>query len=80
MLFRSLFPYPTACLPTTPLVDPEIKGVMQEDVGEERADPSPLRRPFVRFMPLTALQDAGFEPHPDEPEDPGVGNPMRQHP
>jgi hypothetical protein len=31
-------------------------------------------------VPLTALQDASLEPHPDKPEDPGIGDPVRQHP
>jgi hypothetical protein len=30
----------TARMPTTPLVNPEIESVVQEDVGEERADGS----------------------------------------
>ena len=71
---------PTARLPAAPLADPEIEDAARKDLGEERADPSPLRRPFVRFKPLAAFQGAGFEPHPDEPGNPGGGNPMRQHP
>ena len=29
---------PAVCMPAAPLVDPEIKGIVQEDVGEERTD------------------------------------------
>ena len=39
-----------------------------------------LRRSLLRFVPLIALQDAGLEPHPDEPEDARIGDPMGQHP
>ena len=39
----------------------------------------PLRRSLVRLVPLIALEDAGLEPHPDEPEDPRIGDPLRQH-
>jgi hypothetical protein len=31
-------------------------------------------------VPFTALKDPGFEPHPDEPENPMIGDPVRQHP
>ena len=52
---------------------------MQEDIGQERADARPLRRSPVSLMPLIALQDTGFEPHPDQPEDARIGDPVRQH-
>ena len=61
-------------------MDPEIEDVVQEDVGQERADARALRRSPVRLVPLTALQDAGLEPHPDEPEDARIGDPVREHP
>ena len=31
-------------------------------------------------MPLIALENTGLEPHPDQPEDARVGDPVRQHP
>ena len=61
-------------------MDPEVEDVVQEDVGEKRADARPLRRTPVRLEPFIALEDTGFEPHPDEPEDSRVGDPARQHP
>jgi hypothetical protein len=70
----------TACLPSTPLLDPEIEDIVQKDVGQKRANACPLRRPPVSLTPLTAFQDAGVQPAPDQPEDTWVGNPMRQHP
>ncbi len=71
---------PTASVPAAPLMDPEIKDVMQEDVGQERADAGSLRRSPVRLVPLIALQNAGFEPLADEPQDSRIGDPVRQHP
>ena len=67
-------------MPATPLMDPEIEDVVQEDVGQERADARSLRRSPVRLVPLIALQDAGLEPLPDKPQDARVGDPVRQHP
>jgi len=60
-------------------VDPKIEDVVQEDVGKKRADAGPLWRSPVRLMPLTALEDASLEPHPNEAEDARVGDPVRQH-
>lgn len=57
----------TACMATAPLVGPEIEDVVQEDVGEERADARPLRSTPVRFLLLAALQNTGPQPQPNEP-------------
>ena len=70
----------SACILTAPSMDPQVKDVMQEDVGKQRADARPLRRSPVSLTPLIALEDTGLEPHPDQPEDAGVGDPVRQHP
>ena len=67
-------------VPAAPLLDPEIEDVVQKDVGQERTDARALRRSPVRLTPLTAFQDTGLEPHPDEPEDAPIGDPMREHP
>jgi hypothetical protein len=56
----------TAC-PLTPLVDPNIENVVQEDVRQERADARPLRRAFDRLTPLAALQNAGPQPLANQP-------------
>ena len=71
---------PTASVPAAPLMDPEVEHVMQEDVGQERADARPLRRSPIRLVPLTALEDTGRKPLPDKPEHPRIGDPVRQHP
>ena len=47
-------------VPPPPLVDPQIEHVVQEDVGQERADARPLRRSLRRLLPLPALQHAGL--------------------
>ena len=52
----------TARLPASPLLDPEIEDVAQDDVGEERADARTLRRPLVGFLLLAALEDTGPQP------------------
>src|SRR5438874_4782769 len=67
-------------MPPTPLMHPEIEDVMQEDVGQERTDARSLRRSLLRLVPLIALQDARLEPHPDQPEHPWIGYPVRHHP
>jgi site-specific DNA recombinase len=66
--------------PAPPLSDPRGagKGNVLQDCGRRGA--RSLRRSPVRLVPLIALQDTGFEPHPDKPKDPRVGDPMRQHP
>ena len=60
-------------------MDPEVEDVMQEDVGQERADAGPLRRSSVRLVPFVALKDAGFEPLADKPQDSRIGDPVRHH-
>jgi hypothetical protein len=36
---------------SAPVVDPKIDDIVEEDVGEERADPRPLRRPDLHRFP-----------------------------
>src|SRR5579871_671778 len=59
-----------------PLVYPSIEGVVQEDVGEDWADPRSLGTPRFDRHPFTALQNAGFQPSPDQTNDPPVGDPV----
>ena len=60
-------------------MDPEVENVVQEDVGEERADTRPLRRSPVRLVPYAALQDPGPQPPPDKTVDAWGGDPVRDH-
>ena len=52
--------------------------VVQEDVGQERADARPLRRSPVHLVPLAALQSVGRAPLPDKAQDARVDDPMRE--
>src|SRR5216683_4520620 len=70
----------TGCLMSAPVVYPKIDDIMEEDVGEERADPRSLRRPDLHRFPSTALEDAGLEPPHDQAEDSRVSDPVPQHP
>src|SRR5271169_6479395 len=63
-----------------PLVYPEVNDIVEEDVGEDRADARPLRRANLHRLPSAALQDAGLEPPLDQAVNPWVGYPMPQHP
>src|SRR6266498_4169076 len=64
----------------TPLMDPSIKAVVQEDVRQEGANARPLGSPRFRRHPRTALQDARRQPSPYQTKDPPVGYPVLQHP
>jgi hypothetical protein len=66
--------------PPSPLVDPEIDSVVEEDVGKDRADAGSLRGTDFHRFPSAALEDAGLEPPRDQAEDPAVGDPVCQHP
>jgi hypothetical protein len=61
-------------------MDPQIDDVMQEQVGEDRADARPLRGSYLSRLPLSAFQDACLEPPLDETENSPVGDPVSQHP
>jgi hypothetical protein len=68
------------CPMSPPLVYPEVNDIVEEDIGEDRADARPLRRANLHRLPSAALQDTGLEPPLDQAEDPWVGYPMPQHP
>ena len=65
---------------SAPVVYPKIDDIVEEDVGEDRADPRSLRRPDLHRFPSAALEDAGLEPPLDQAEDPRVADPVPQHP
>src|SRR5208282_4846493 len=70
----------TGCSVSAPVVDPKIDDIVEEDVGENRADPRSLRRPDLHRFPSAALEDASLEPPLNQAEDPRVGDPVPQHP
>src|SRR5258707_2965596 len=65
---------------STPVVYPKIDDIVEEDVGEDRADPRSLRRPDLHRFPSAALEDPGLEPPLDQAEDSRVSGPVPQHP
>ena len=46
-------------MPLSPLMDPQVKHVMQEDVCEQRTDARALRRTFDGFGPHVPIEHAG---------------------
>ena len=70
----------SGCPPSSPLVNPEVDDIVEEDIRQDRADPRALRCPHFHRFPSAALEDAGFEPPLDQAEDPVVGDPVPQHP
>jgi hypothetical protein len=70
----------TACMASTPAMYPKIKNVVQEDVGEERANARTLRGIPVSFLLLAALKDSSPQPQLNEPQNTRIGNPVRHHP
>src|SRR3954467_12613502 len=70
----------SCCLLPSPLVDPEVDDIMEEDICQNRADPRPLRCPHFHRFPSAALEDASLEAPLDQAENPAVGNPVRDHP
>jgi hypothetical protein len=54
------------CPTSAPLVDPKVDDVVEEHIGEDRADPRPLRRGRLHRSPLAGLEDAGLEPSLDQ--------------
>src|SRR5215471_16968491 len=68
------------CVMSTPVVYPQVDSIVEEDIGQDWADPRSLRRPDLHRFPSAALQDAGLEPPLNQAEDPWVGDPVPQHP
>ena len=66
----------TGCLMSAPVVYPKIDDIVEEDVGEKRANAGSLRRPDLHRFPSAALEDAGLEPPLDQAEDSRVSDPM----
>ena len=63
-----------------PLLDPEIKAIVQEDIGQQRTYTRSLGSPFYRLPPLPALQNAGPEPLPYQTEHSGTSYSVGHHP
>src|SRR5438094_6501040 len=52
---------------SSPLLDPQIKPIVQIDIGQKRTDTSALNRPHFRVHVLAFLQHAYLEPLLDQP-------------
>ncbi len=52
----------TANISLSPLLDPEVVGVMEVDVGEQRRDHRPLRSPGLTCRQHRSLKNTGLEP------------------
>ncbi len=62
----------------SPAVRPEVKHVVEVDVGEQRADDCLLRGAAGTCFDNAVLQDAGFEPLVDQTQEPLVTDTMFQ--
>jgi len=60
----------------TPGLHPQVKGVVEIDVCQERRSTAALWRSFLHLQVLPILQHAGVQPFLDEPHDAPVRNPV----
>jgi len=60
-------------------MDPEVKDVVQIDVGQKRAYARPLWCPYFCLLPLLSLDDAGLEPLHNKAQYSSVGHAMGDH-
>src|SRR5215469_8195169 len=66
----------TVCLFSTPRLNPQVKYVVQVDVGQQRRCTAALGCTFFHSYPLPILQHAGIQPFLDEPHNASVRNSM----
>src|SRR5688500_19563650 len=70
----------TLAVSLTPLVSPQVKHIMQVDVGRERRKTGPLRTAHLARHVLAVLQHTGFQPFLDESHHAPVRDPMHNKP
>jgi hypothetical protein len=63
-----------------PVLNPEIEGVVQINVRQQRRDYRPLRGSLYSGNPLTVFDHTRFEPLADQANDPLIGNPVFDKP
>src|SRR5215217_5230276 len=68
--------YLAARVPLSPLVGPEVEGVVQVDVGKQRRNARSLRCAFLAGPPPTFLEHARAQPLTDQAQHPLVCNPV----
>src|SRR5215831_12775078 len=66
----------TVCLFSTPRLNPQVKYVVEVDVGQQRRCTAALGCTFFHSYPLPILQHAGIQPFLDEPHNASVRNSM----
>src|SRR5262245_32900135 len=66
----------TPCVPAAPLRRPQVKDVVQVQIGQEWTRATPLRRPFLLLSPVPILQHARLEPLANVTDNALVPNPV----
>src|ERR1035438_608461 len=59
--------------------DRQHKNKMQVDIGQDRTDRTPLRRPFFRSRYNSSNHEPRLQPFADQAQDERVCNPMSNH-
>ena len=70
----------TVSLPIPPVPGPQIKDVVQVDVGEQGGCAGPLRGSLLACRPRAVLDHSRVQPFLDEPQDPFIRDPMLDEP
>src|SRR5262249_32856071 len=68
---------------SSPLLDPQVKHIVQVDIGQKRTDAPALDRPPLHLSMLALLQHPSLEPLLDQPYYPPIRHPLlnqSQHP
>src|SRR5438477_2319558 len=60
----------------SPARRPEVKGIVQVDIGEQRRNHRALPRPRLTDRDLPVFQDARLEPFLDQADDASIGDPV----
>ena len=63
----------SACVPLSPLPNPEIECVVEIDIRQQRANTATLNCPYLAFHPFALFQHAGFEPFLNQAHDAPIG-------
>ena len=63
----------SACVPPSPLPDPEIECVVKIDIRQQRANTPALNCPYLTLHPFALFQHAGLEPFLDQAHNAPIG-------
>jgi hypothetical protein len=67
-------------IPASPLGSPQVEGVVQVHVGEQRRNRCPLRRSLHALRPLPVFDDSCLQPLADQAQQAPVGDPVLEEP